>query len=72
MLENSNLADSLSLFVTSGDGIIKNTRFVKALLGFRWEFVPNNLCLKLINQGHIKPNTWKVPFLFGRWTASKE
>jgi hypothetical protein len=72
MNESSTLADSLSMVVTRADGTIKDTRFVKQRFGYKWEFLPNQTYLSLINQGRIQPNTWKVPFLFGTWKATKE
>lgn len=71
-IDRSTLGDSLGVVVTGPDGLIKDLRFVKSLFGVRFEFVPNERYLSLINSGRLQPNTWKVPFLFGAWTASKD
>lgn len=61
------LSDSLALEVRGQDGMIKDIRYIKK----GKEFIANKLYLKLINKGSIKSNTWKVPFLFGRWQPVK-
>jgi hypothetical protein len=71
MLENSQLADSLSVVVRSGNGQVKDTRYIRPVMGKQFEFIPNSFYLKQINAGRIEPNTWKVPFLFGKWAAKK-
>jgi hypothetical protein len=73
MMENNSLnQQSFEVVVRDAEGKIKTTRYVKPFGPLRFEFVPNEFYLKLINSGRLQPNTWKVPFLFGSWTASKE
>lgn len=72
MQESSQVVDFFAAVVTGPDGKVKTTRFVKPLWGYRFEFLPNQFYISLINKGTIQPNTWKIPFLFGKWTANKE
>jgi len=72
MQESSSLRGTLALVVTGADGQVKETRFSKPLFGdFNIEFLPNKRYISLINQGRIEPHTWKIPFLFGKWSVSK-
>lgn len=72
MLNRTSLTESFGAVVFDSAGKVKDTRFVKAHFGVRFEFIPNRFYLTLINSGRIQPNTWKVPFLFGTWKAYKE
>lgn len=67
MLDSAQVIDSFGAVVTGPDGRVKTTRFVKHLWGHQFEFLPNQFYISLINKGAIQPNTWKIPFLFGRW-----
>jgi hypothetical protein len=71
MLESTSMADSLGLVVRDSNGRIKTTRYIKPHAWGDTEFIPNKFYLSLINSGHIQPNTWKIPFLFGSWTVKK-
>lgn len=69
---SSQIADSLSIVITGANGKIKNVRFIKPFGNFSFEFKANSLYINLINKGHIKPNTWKIPFVFGIWLVNKK
>lgn len=61
MIEQSKITHSLIVEVRDYHGNLKEERYIKDGI----EFLPNKIHTWLRNRGHIKSNTFKIPFLLG-------
>ena len=69
MTESTGMFDSLAVVARDKNGRVKDARFVRPFAGKIWQFHPNRLYLRLVNDGDIQPDTFKIPFIFGSWSV---
>lgn len=68
-MEKAKIFESLAVVARDSSGRVKDARFLHTFIGRIWQFHPNRLYLRLVNDGDIAPDTFKIPLIFGSWSV---